>query len=418
MPYVVFHGLRVAKFATLYCLVVLSTCRVSYAESVVLGTDELTAGIAGEGPLTLEQATKWFGEPSNHKTLEVELPSNLAPGSSAIFIPEDNLLTRGKIELGRQLYFEPRLSKNAEVSCAACHHPASGWAKGTQFGVGVEGQTGNRNSPTSFNRILSREQFWDGRAATLEEQAVGPIANPIEMAFTHELAVQFVTENPIYRMEFEKTFGRAPNIDDIGRALAAFERAVVTGPAAYDANEELNKIKGAFAEDLEDLEAFEEEEPELFARYKAAEEAAKARPMSASAIRGQKLFFGAAANCAACHVGVNFTDEKYHNLGVGMEVDEPDLGRFVVTEEEKDKGAFKTPSLRNIAQTGPYMHDGSQKTLREVVDWYVKGGHPNPYLSDKIHKFEASEQDREDLVAFMEALTGEFPAVEEERLPK
>lgn len=418
MSHVVIHSIRIAKVATLVCLVVLTTARTSNAETVVLGTDELTTGIPGDGPLTLEQATKWFSDPANHQKLDVELPSNLVAGSSAIFIPEDNPLTRGKIELGRQLYFEPRLSKDAEVSCADCHHPSSGWAKETQFGIGVGGQTGNRNSPISFNRILSREQFWDGRAATLEEQAVGPIENPVEMAFTHELAVKFVTDNPIYRMEFEKTFGRAPNIDDIGRAMAAFERVVVTGPAAYDASEELNRIKSAFAEELEDLEDFKEYEPELYARYKAAEEAAQAQPMSESALRGQKFFFSAAANCAACHVGVNFTDEKYHNLGVGMDADEPDLGRFLVTGEEQDKGAFKTPTLRNIAQTAPYMHDGSQKTLREVVDWYAKGGHPNPYLSDKIHKFEASEQDREDLVAFMEALTGAFPAVEEDRLPK
>lgn len=418
MSHVVIDFIRIAKFAALASLVMLTTGRVSYAESVLLGTDDLTVGIPGDGPLTLEQASKWFSDPRNHETLEVELPSNLAAGSSAIYIPEDNPLTRGKVELGRQLYFEPRLSKNAEVSCADCHHPSSGWAKETQFGVGVGGQTGNRNSPISFNRILSREQFWDGRAATLEEQAVGPIANPVEMAFTHELAVKFVSDNPIYRMEFEKTFGRAPNIDDIGRALAAFERVVVTGPSAYDAHEELTRIQGAFADYLDDLDEFKEDEPELYARYKAAKEAAQAKPMSESAIRGQKFFFSAAANCAACHVGVNFTDEKYHNLGVGMEVAEPDLGRFDVTGLEQDKGAFKTPTLRNIAQTGPYMHDGSQKTLREVVDWYAKGGHPNPYLSDKIHKFEASEQDREDLVAFMEALTGDFPAVEENRLPK
>jgi cytochrome c peroxidase len=403
-----------ALFATL----ALAASSTTAAETVTLGSPELTAGIPGEGPLTLEQASKWFGNPRNHETLEVELPPNLAIGKDAIYIPEDNPITRGKVELGRQLYFDRRLSKNAEVSCADCHHPTSGWAKETQFGVGVEGQTGTRNSPTSFNRILSREQFWDGRADSLEAQAVGPIANPVEMASTHELAVKFVKGNPIYRMEFEKVFGRQPNIDDIGRALAAFERVVVTGPAAYDAYEELSKIEQAFAEDLEDLEAFKEDEPELYERYLAAKKAAQAQPMSESAIRGRKFFFSAEANCAACHVGVNFTDEKYHNLGVGMDAADPDLGRFVVTGVEKDKGAFKTPALRNISQTGPYMHDGSQKTLREVVDWYVKGGHPNPYLSDKMKKFEASEQDRQDLVAFMEALTGEFPAVELERLPK
>jgi len=159
------------------------------------------------------------------------------------------------------------------------------------------------------------------------------------------------------------------------------------------------------------------EEPKIYADYVEAKKLAKANPMSESAIRGQKLFFSKEANCAACHVGVNFTDEKFHNLGVGMASDKPDLGRFKETGKDEDKGAFKTPSLRNIAQNGPYMHDGSQKTLLEVVEWYAKGGHPNPHLSDKIKKFEASEQDKKDLVAFMEALTGPLPKVESKRLP-
>ena len=406
----------------LVCVAVIAMVCVSprhaSAEKVLLGSPELTQGIPGEGPLTLEQAQRWFANPRVHEELEVELPSNLAAGKDALYIPEDNPLTLAKIELGRQLYFDRRLSKNAEVSCADCHHPDTGWTAATQFGVGVGGQTGNRNSPTSMNRILSREQFWDGRAASLEEQAVGPIANPIEMANTHDVAVQFVNGNPVYRFEFEKVFSRLPNIDDIGRAIAAFERVVVTGPSAYDANEALSRLEQAFGDYFDDPEAFQEDEPEIYEQYVALKKAAEERPMSESAKRGRKLFFSSTANCAACHVGANFTDEKYHNLGVGMEAGEPDLGRFVVTQDEKDKGAFKTPSLRNVAQTAPYMHDGSQKTLREVVDWYVQGGHPNPYLSDKIKKFEASEQDREDLVAFMEALTGDIPAVEEERLPQ
>lgn len=418
MPALATSMIHVAMCSLLLTSLILTAGSATAAEKVLLGTDELTSGIPGDGPLTLEQASEWFNQPRNHETLEVELPSNLAGGKSAIFIPEDNPLTRAKIELGRQLYFEPRLSRNSEISCADCHHPTSGWAKETQFGIGVEGQTGNRNSPVSFNRILSREQFWDGRAETLEEQAVGPIANPVEMSSSHDVAVKFVSDNPIYRFEFEKVFDRAPNIDDIGRALAAFERVVVTGPAAYDAYEALSRLEQVFSEDLEDLQAFEEDEPELYARYIEAKRAAEAQPMSESAIRGREFFFSAKANCAACHVGVNFTDEKYHNLGVGMDAAEPDLGRFDVTGDEKDKGAFKTPSLRNIAQTGPYMHDGSQRTLREVVDWYAQGGHPNPTLSDKIKKFEASEQDRQDLVAFMEALTGEFPKVEIDRLPE
>ena len=366
----------------------------------------------------MEQVGTWLAEPSNHAPLSVELPDCLIAGKDAMYIPADNQITKAKVELGRQLYFDRRLSKNAEVSCADCHHPSFGYAKDTQFGVGVGGQTGNRNSPTSYNRIVSKAQFWDGRADSLEAQAVGPIANPIEMGFSHELAVKFVSENEVYLAQFEKVFERKPNIDDIGRAIATFERVVVTGESPYDHNERLEKMKKLLAaEDLLDMDELKEEEPEMYEEFMALQKAAKASPMSDSAKRGQKIFFSAEANCAACHVGANFTDELYHNLGVGMQAEKPDLGRFDVTKEDKDKGAFKTPTLRNVALTAPYMHDGSQKTLREVVDWYAKGGHPNPHLSDKIKKFEASEQDREDLVAFMEALTGPFPKVEPERLP-
>ncbi len=392
--------------------------RLFAVESVKLGSPQLTSGVPGQGPLTLEQITTWLQRPAVHEELSVELPEALAVGQDAVYIPEDNPLTLAKVELGRQLYFDRRLSKNNEVSCADCHHPDTGYARETQFGVGVGGQTGNRNSPTSYNRLLSKNQFWDGRADSLEAQAVGPIANPIEMASTHELAVQFVSNNPVYRAQFEQIFGQAPNIDDIGRALAAFERVIVTGDSPYDVNERLTKLEQLLAaEDLLDMDELKEEEPQWYEQYVSLKKAAAENPMSESAKRGQKLFFSQEANCAACHVGANFTDEKYHNLGVGMDSKEPDLGRFVVTGVEADKGAFKTPTLRNVALTAPYMHDGSQKTLLEVMQWYAKGGHPNPYLSEKIKKFEASEQDLLDLVAFMEALTGPFPQVETGRLP-
>jgi cytochrome c peroxidase len=140
--------------------------------------------------------------------------------------------------------------------------------------------------------------------------------------------------------------------------------------------------------------------------------------MSDSAKRGRDLFFSAKSNCSACHVGVNFTDELYHNIGVGMDAAKPDLGRFAETKVEKDKGAFKTPTVRNIAQSGPYMHDGSQKTLEEVVEWYAKGGHANPYLSDKIKKLDLTAQDKADLVDFMKSLTGPLPQVETGKLPQ
>lgn len=388
------------------------------AVEVQLGSPSLTAGIPGEGGLTLSQVQEWLKDPANHEPLGVTLPEGLAVGKDSIYIPHDNPLTLAKIELGRQLYFDRRLSQGNEVSCADCHHPDSGYGFNSQFGIGIKGLKGDRNSPTSLNRILSREQFWDGRAADLEAQAVGPIANPIEMGNTHEAAVAYVKSNAVYRAQFEKIFGREANIDDLGRAIATFERTIVTGDSPYDYNERLERIKSFIrSEGFESMEELQTEDPELHQQYQKAKKDADAHPMSDSAKRGQKLFFSKEANCAACHVGANFTDEKYHNLGVGMDAENPDLGRFKVTGKEEDKGAFKTPTLRNISQNGPYMHDGSQETLMEVVEWYVKGGHPNPYLSDKVKKFEASEQDKKDLVAFMEALTGPLPKVETARLP-
>lgn len=386
--------------------------------SVVLGSSELTAGIPGKGPLKVSDIKAFLAKPENHATLQVELPDNLRAGAAALYIPDDNPMTRAKIELGRQLYFDTRLSVDGTISCASCHHPSTGYGANTQFGVGVRNQTGNRNSPVSFNRILSKAQFWDGRADSLEAQAVGPIANPIEMGHSHEAVVKFATENEGYRIQFEKVFGSKPNIDAVGKAIAAFERTLVTGAAAYDLNEPLRLLKENFAEELSDLEALREDDPALYARYEKAKALADSNPMSEAAKRGRDLFFSQKSNCSACHVGVNFSDELYHNLGVGMTAAEPDLGRFTQTGVEKDKGAFKTPTLRNLTQTAPYMHDGSQKTLEEVVEWYAKGGHPNPYLSDKMKKLDLTEQDKQDLVEFMKALTGPLPKVEDGRLPE
>ncbi len=405
--------------ATFFALVALACLKsVVSADQVKLGDPALTAGVPGQGDLTVQQVSAWLAKPENHKPLEVQLPEGLAPGKDSVYIPGDNPITRAKIELGRQLYFDRRLSVGNEVSCADCHHPDNGYGKDTQFGVGVKGQTGDRNSPTSMNRILSKAQFWDGRAKDLEAQAVGPIANPIEMGNTHEAVVKFVSANPVYKAQFDKIFGRAPNIDDVGRAIATFERVIVTGNSPYDYQARLDKLDAYMqSEGLKNLDELKKEEPKIYAEYVEAKKLADANPMSESAKRGQKLFFSNEVNCSACHVGANFTDEKFHNLGVGMAAKTPDLGRFKETKVEADKGAFKTPSLRNVAQNGPYMHDGSQKTLLEVVEWYAKGGHPNPQLSDKIKAFKATDQDKKDLVAFMEALTGPLPKMEMKRLP-
>lgn len=388
----------------------------SAGAEVLLGSGDLLTGIPGEGPLKLDEIKKWLADPANSEVLKVKLPLGLAAGASTIQGLDKNPMTRAKIELGRQLYFDPRLSADSTVSCASCHHPDNGFAKDTQFGVGIGNQQGGRNSPVSYNRILSGLQFWDGRAESLEAQAIGPIANPIEMGNTHDACVADLDKIPGYKLQFETIFGKGPvTIDKVAIAIAAFERAIVSGPSPFDYQEEMEKFKNLDPDDLKDLL---EEDKNVAATYASIEKGLKEHPMSESAIRGQKLFFSERVNCAACHVGANLADEKYHNLGIGMDAKEPDLGRFAITGDEKDWGAFKTPTVRNVALSPPYMHDGSLKTLMDVVEHYNKGGTPNKNLSDKIVKLNLTQQEKEDLVAFMEACTGPFPQIEFGRLPE
>ncbi|QEG38836.1 Cytochrome c551 peroxidase precursor [Roseimaritima ulvae] len=386
--------------------------------AVTLGDDSLFAGIPGEGPLEMAEIERWLMNPEIHKPLNYELPLGLQAAKQNIFVPENNPITRAKIELGRQLYFDTRLSADESVSCASCHDPGQGFAAETQFGVGIRDQEGGRNSPVAYNRILSREQFWDGRASTLEDQAIGPIANPIEMGNQHDACVACLEGIPGYKKQFEAIFEDGVTIMNVGKALATFERAIVTGPAPYDYQVPLDRFREVYADDLEDLEELREEDPEFVKEYEELVQATKDNPMSESALNGMKLFFGK-ANCKTCHAGANFTDEQYHNLGVGMTAETPDLGRYEITKVEAEKGAFKTPTLRNIAASKPYMHDGSQETLEEVMEWYNKGGHPNPWLSDKMKKLDLTDQEVADVVAFMkEGLTGSFPKIEPGRLPK
>jgi len=387
-------------------------------EEVALGTPELTAGIPGSGPLTDAEIKAWLDDPRNHAVLTPVLPFGLAAGAGQIAGLDANPLTRAKIELGRQLFFDPRLSTDGTISCASCHDPGFGYAKNTQFGVGVGGQLGGRNSPTAYNRILSSLQFWDGRAPSLEEQSKGPIANPVEMSNTHDVCVADLGDVPGYKLQFERIFPDGVTIDNVAKAIASFERVLVTAPTPWDYYEQLHNFEQAYGDDLEDLDALKEDDPDTYDEYVQLKADADAHPLSASAQRGGELFFGEKAGCTACHVGANFSDELYHNLGVRMDAAEPDLGRFVVTKDEKDRGAFKTPTIRNVALTAPYMHDGSQKTLAEVVEWYDKGGHPNSNLDPKIKPLNLTDQEKADLVAFMEALTGDLPRVETDRLPK
>jgi cytochrome c peroxidase len=404
----------VLRFATLVAVACCGLPVASAAEKVKLPDDSLTAGIPGKGPVTLAEIEKWLANAKNHEPLEVELPLGLDVGKGQMQGLKENPLTRAKIELGRQLYVDTRLSADNTVSCASCHHPDEGYSRNTKTGVGIRDQRGGRNSPICYNRIFSSVQFWDGRAATLEEQAKGPIANPIEMGNTHEAAVATLKKIPGYVKQFEKIYPDGVTIDNVAKSIAAFERTLVTGSSPYDYAERFKRFEKLPADDLEELK---EDEPEVYAEYEHLQKMTKAEPMTAAAKRGQALFFSQRINCAACHVGANLADELYHNLGVGADAKEPDVGRFAVTKDPKDWGAFKTPTIRNVEFSGPYMHDGSLATLEEVVEHYNKGGTPNKNLSDKIVKLNLNPQEKADLVAFMKACSGPLPHVEQGRVP-
>lgn len=297
------------------------------------------------------------------------IPKGLVP----IIWPADNPYTPEKAELGYLLFFDKRLSSDSTVSCASCHDPKYAFADGASVSSGIRSQKGGRSAPTVINRAYSVEQFWDGRANTLEEQAKGPIANPIEMGHTHEGVIKALSKVPGYRERFHKVFGKDDiTITDVAKAITTFERTVLSGNSAYD-------------------------------RFKAGDKSA----LTPGQQEGMKIFFSDHARCDSCHEGINFSNGKFANIGIGMDKKEPDLGRFNVTKRDTDRGAFKTPTLREIAHTGPYMHNGSFKTLEEVVEHYDKGGIKNQWLHQDIRPLKLSPQDKKNLVDFLKALSGE-----------
>lgn len=313
--------------------------------------------------------------------VEIKAPLGLPP----VPIPAYNPPTAATIALGRKLYYDPRLSVDNTVSCATCHHPDHGFADDTALSFGVKNQAGTRNSPTVLNAAYYTLQFWDGRAGTLEKQAEGPVENPLEMAHTLAGVEKKLAADPEYVRLFAEAYGPGPiTFAKVEGAIASFERTVIAGNSPFDRY------------------------------YYGGDKTA----LSPAAQRGLKVFLAKdKGNCATCHtVGEKyalFTDNKFHNIGIGADTrgNLADLGRYTVTKVEADKGAFKTPSLRNIALTAPYMHDGSLKTLKDVVDYYVTGGNSNPYLDKEMKPLShLSFQERRDLVAFLESLTGELPA--------
>jgi cytochrome c peroxidase len=310
-------------------------------------------------------------------------------GLDPVPIPAGNPQTPEKVALGRMLFFDPRLSGDGTVSCASCHNPKLGWSNGLSFAFGIRGQTGRRSAPTVLNAAYSDTLFWDGRAPSLEEQAKGPIANPIEMGATYKQVTDALKAVPAYVARFEAAFGTPEvTIDRVVRAIAAFERTLVSGNSPFD-------------------------------RYKYGGDSAA---LTAAQVRGMALFKDKAGpNCAKCHrfddFAADFTDFRFHNVGIGTDHPDPDPGREAVTGRAEDRGRFRTPTLRNVALTAPYMHDGRFATLEQVVDYYANGAQPNPNLDPEIHRFTLTERDKADLLAFLEALTGDPKAESPPELP-
>ena len=293
----------------------------------------------------------------------LKLPLGLQ--ESAAFIPDDNPLTPEKIALGKQFFWDKRWSRNGTVACVTCHEPNHGWGDPRQFSARWDGTPTSRHSPTLLNRLFSDAQQWTGQRTSLEDQAIKASDQ------SPELLVKNLGAIPYYQQQHRKIFGTDLNPEGVAKAIAAYERTILSGNSPFD-------------------------------RFNTGDKKA----LSVAAQRGLALFQGK-ANCVTCHVSFNFTDENYHNLGVGMDNPKPDLGRFTVTKDDEHRGAFKTPTLRDVAKRPPYMHDGSLKTLEDVIAFYNKGGTPNPWLSKDIRPLNLTPVEQKDLVAFMEALTGQ-----------
>ncbi|MBM3795561.1 MAG: c-type cytochrome [Acidobacteria bacterium] len=306
-----------------------------------------------------------------------------ALGLPPLPVPADNPPTAETIALGRDLFHDKRLSADQSISCASCHDAVHSFADPRARSQGVGTKEGNRNAPPVMNAAFHPLQFWDGRAATLEEQAGGPIANPVEMNLPHAQAVERVASDSAYRVRFAQAFGPGPvTMDKITKAIASFERTLIAGDTPFDRY--------------------------FYGGDKSA--------LSPEAIRGLTIFRDKQrGNCAACHtIGERFalfTDGKFHNVGAGLdnEGEVVDAGRFAVTKRDADRGAFRTPTLRNIARTAPYMHDGSLRTLRQVVDFYIGGGSSNPHLDPEVKPLRLRGEERGELVAFLESLSSPAP---------
>lgn len=278
---------------------------------------------------------------------------------------------RDTVDLGRRLFFDPRLSASGEMSCATCHDPRRAFTDGRARFLGDNGEVGERNTPTIVNRNQGIRQFWDGRSDDLADQALGPLLSAAEMGLTEALFAQRFASDSRAVAAFEAVFGGPPSLDRAASAIAAYEATVVSGDAPFDRYEWLGDSAA----------------------------------IDAAAARGLALFRGK-AKCTTCHVGTNFTDERFHNLGLAG----GEAGHASVTGRAEDRGAYKTPTLRNVEHTAPYMHDGSLATLAEVLEFYNDGGRPDPDLDPEIVPLGLNDTELADLESFLKTLTG--PIVE------
>lgn len=326
-------------------------------------------------------------------SFDPSMPTGLMEPFPAMIRPPGSLNTPERIELGMLLFFDPVLSGDNTVACASCHHPQHGFSDGRAVSTGIGGKRGTRSAPTVWNAAFSKEQFWDGRAQTLEEQAKGPIENPVEMAEDPQKLIAELRAIPEYVRRFDEAFsgggaagapsspGSTITLDNVAAAIATFERTLISANSAYD-------------------------------RYAAGDPTA----LNAAQKRGWNLYRSVGTRCFECHGIPNFANRDFKVIGVPAQKDgkliDGDRGRALIVPGLTYEHAFKVPTLRNITKTAPYMHNGVFDTLEEVLDFYAGGGgighgYPVDNLDDKVRKFELSSEEKADLIAFMEALTDE-----------
>jgi cytochrome c peroxidase len=303
-------------------------------------------------------------------SLPATMPIDIIPlGLKNREAPKDNPLTEQRVQLGRKLFFDPILSIDHTVACASCHQPDHGFAGPGAKPRGIRGQGTTRKAPTLLNRAYGAAFFWDGRETTLEGQALRPIEDPAEMGSKLDEVVKQLQADKDYKERFEAAFTDGVTQANLGRALASFERVLLRGDSPVD-------------------------------RFRSKGEHAALTPGEREGL----WLYESKAACWRCHAGSNFTDERFHNTGVGWGKEPPDLGRAGVTKRDEDRGKFKTPTLRGVVLTAPYMHDGSLATLEDVVEFYNRGGRTNPNLDPVIKPLDLSKDEIAALVAFLKCL--------------